>query len=52
MLEGKDELVGRRFDRYIATLLVATYRIFFLGSINQYFDGKCTDDDIVPSGDI
>jgi hypothetical protein len=29
MLEGKDELVGRRFDQYVATLLVTTYRMFF-----------------------
>ena len=35
MSEGKDELVARRFDQYVATLLVATYRLMGIkGSTN------------------
>jgi nitrogen permease regulator 3-like protein len=52
MSEGKDELVARRFDQYVATLLVATYRMFFFGRINQHFDGKCTDDEILFRAEI
>jgi hypothetical protein len=54
MSDGKDELVQRRFDQFVTR---CGY-IRDLGAdktvqrINQYFDGKCTDDEILFRAEI
>lgn len=54
MSEGKDELVARRFDQFVTHrfdtgdlgLMITVHRI------NQYFDGRCTDDEILFRAEI
>jgi hypothetical protein len=54
MSEGKDELVTRRFDQFVTQHVL--YRRFgtdgAVHRINQYFDGKCTDDEILFRAEI
>ena len=54
MSEGKDPYIAARFERcahrmlhYVGVLI--TPRVY---RINQYFDGKCTDDEILYTADI
>jgi hypothetical protein len=55
MSEGKDELVTRRFDQFV-TQHVYMGDLFgtdgAVHRINQYFDGKCTDDEILFRAEI
>jgi nitrogen permease regulator 3-like protein len=54
MSEGKDEFVARRFDRYVArcSWMHGLWLINTVHRINQYFDGKCTDDEILFRAEI
>ncbi len=53
MSEGKDELVTRRFDQYVACHSRHGFRADKLvHRINQYFDGKCTDNEILFKAEI
>jgi nitrogen permease regulator 3-like protein len=54
MSEGKDELVTRRFDQFVTQhvyiKVIGTDEV--VHRINQYFDGKCTDDEILFRAEI
>jgi nitrogen permease regulator 3-like protein len=54
MSEGKDELVARRFDQYVARCIWirGLGLMEIVHRINQYFDGKCTDDEILFRAEI
>jgi hypothetical protein len=53
MSEGKDEQVTRRFDQYVAVSRIDNFRADEpVRRINQYFDGKCTDDEILFKAEI
>ena len=55
MSEGKDELVTRRFDQFVTQHIYIGDLGLIMGAvhrINQYFDGKCTDDEILFRAEI
>jgi hypothetical protein len=52
MSDGKDELVTRRFDQFVTHRLIIENIDRAVHRINQYFDGKCTDDEILFRAEI
>jgi hypothetical protein len=56
MSEGKDSLVAKRFEQYVGEIFLqrSVVRLisFVLARINQYFDGKRTDDEILHRAEI
>jgi hypothetical protein len=53
MSEGKDELVTRRFDQFVTQhVYTGDWTDGVVHRINQYFDGKCTDDEILFRAEI
>ena len=55
MSEGKDEQVTKRFDQYVTASRIDSLSFKadkLVRRINQYFDGKCTDDEILFKAEI
>lgn len=52
MSDGKSPYIARRFEQYVICISSSDSGLTALSRINQYFDGKCSDDEILYKADI
>ena len=52
MSEGKSSWIVKRFEAQVSLSVPAVHFLKLYHSIHQYFDGKCTDDEILYHADI
>ena len=52
MSEGKSSWIAKRFEAQVSFSIPMTHFLTPCRSIHQYFDGKCTDDEILHNADI